>query len=350
MNGAADAVVVRTAPASKVGPDSMTRLRLALVSCLAVVHLLGGCGGDGLGTSDHSESWRLLTDRAAWHSATADERLAAARAVESGLAAFRFESMETAGEGLPEVATFRHATTGMTFSLIPGGRFEMGSPLAEAGHREDETLHWVTVQPFLMAQHEVKTSLWKTVMGTQTLPDRYEVGGDHPVSGVTRRRARDFCETVDLDLPTEAMWEFAVRAGTTTRFPWGDDLESLDEYAWTAFTSPNEMRPVGQLRPNPNLLYDVFGNVSEWCLDDYGPYPEDDATEPVPPAQIGERLGVMRGWSVVRATDDLEVLTSFFGSARRMGLPRNATMLVGFRPCLSLDASVMDGSVVEREE
>src|SRR5262249_22094973 len=105
-----------------------------------------------------------------------------------------------------------------------------------------------------------------------------------PVDGVSWDDAKAFCDRADLRLPTEAEWEFACRAGTTTAYCFGDDVSRLHEYAHAvrngAAGAPEHPDPVAQLKPNSFGLFDVHGNVFEWCADWYGEYPDGRVTDP----------------------------------------------------------------------
>lgn len=189
---------------------------------------------------------------------------------------------------------------GMKLVPIPAGTFQMGSPEAEDGRKPGEVQHSVTISDsFYMGVYEVTQSQYEQIMGTNPSGN---VGADLPVDHVTWFDAVAFCgalTTMDpkftYRLPTEAEWEYACRAGSTTRYYWGDDpkIEGIDAYAYYKENADGKTHPVGGKRPNPWGLFDMNGNVWEWCLDWMGPYPDGDATDPRGP-DAGEQK-VCRG-------------------------------------------------------
>ncbi|HPS03209.1 MAG TPA: formylglycine-generating enzyme family protein, partial [Candidatus Sumerlaeota bacterium] len=168
---------------------------------------------------------------------------------------------------------------GMQLKLIPAGSFVMGSidgVVPSNGTSLDEAIppHQVTLtQPFYLGVYEVTQEQYEKVMGTH--PD--DPKNSHlPVEGVSWEAAQDFCwiltnqeRTLTYRLPTEAEWEYAARAGTTTRFYWGDELDA--QYA--VYGLRQKTQEVGTRKPNPWGLYDMIGNACEWCEDWYE-YPD----------------------------------------------------------------------------
>ncbi len=161
---------------------------------------------------------------------------------------------------------------GMELVYIEPGTFMMGSPSNEEGHDDDEGLqHRVTLTTgFHMGVTEVTQAQWRAVMGTN--PSHFK-GDDLPVETVSWNDAVAFCEKLSRSegrtyrLPTEAEWEYACRAGTTTRFCFGNDDGSLSRYAWYYGNSGNKTHPVASKQPNVWGLHDMHGNVWEWCQD-----------------------------------------------------------------------------------
>jgi formylglycine-generating enzyme required for sulfatase activity len=189
-------------------------------------------------------------------------------------------------------------SVGMELRLLPSGRFEMG---------EGSKTHQVTLtKPFYLSVHEVTQSQYQQVMGAN--PSRFK-GAQNPVEQVSCEDAVEFCRKLSelpeekaagrvYRLPTEAEWEFACRAGTTTEFSFEDSKSAMDEYAWYDQNSGLTTHPVGQKYPNSWGLYDMHGNVWEWCSDWYDDYPERAVTDPVGPAHGSDRVfRVFRGGS-----------------------------------------------------
>ncbi|MBO4715647.1 MAG: SUMF1/EgtB/PvdO family nonheme iron enzyme, partial [Verrucomicrobia bacterium] len=186
---------------------------------------------------------------------------------------------------------------------ISPGTFRMGSPEYELGRSDDETRHKVTLtQGYWLGKYEVTQAQYEAVTGEN--PSRFK-GADLPVENVSWNDAMAFCAKLterdqaasrlprgyEYILPTEAQWEYACRAGTMTAFNNGTDIEAeeeiygecpnLDEVAWYWCNSSNKTHPVGQKLPNDWDLYDMHGNVFEWCLDRKSKYPDEAVTDPV---------------------------------------------------------------------
>ncbi len=164
---------------------------------------------------------------------------------------------------------------GMEFMQIPAGEFDMGSPSNEAGRNIDEgPVHRVKIaKAFYMGKYEVTQKQWREVMGTN--PSNFK-GDNLPVGQVSWNDAQEFVKKLNekegankYRLPSEAEWEYAARAGTTTRYSFGDDESKLGDYAWFYGNSGSKTHDVGQKKPNPWGLYDMHGNVWEWVQDIY---------------------------------------------------------------------------------
>ena len=165
---------------------------------------------------------------------------------------------------------------GMKLNLIPPGEFVMGSPKSEPARWGDETQHRVQItRPFYLGAHEVTQAQYERVSDRNRSLGN---GPTKPVEQVSWHDAVAFCdrlserEGVEYRLPTEAEWEYACRAGTTSTCSFGNDVRQLPEYAWYRANSKKSTHPVGELKPNAWGLYDMHGNVWEWCQDWYGPY------------------------------------------------------------------------------
>jgi formylglycine-generating enzyme required for sulfatase activity len=224
----------------------------------------------------------LLADLKQWDAASSSGRRAAADAVAAKEPDFAFVRMETfsCGGQTHEVAIFHHEKTGLDFVLVPGGTFVMGSPETEKERFDWETQHTVTLtKPLLICRTQCTQAAWRRLMATD--PSHFK-GDDLPVDSVSWHDASAFCAKVGLDLPTEAQWEWACRAGTTTAYSFGEDEKLLDEYAWNMWNSDDSTHAVGTKHPNAFGLFDVHGNVLEWCLDVYNDKPRTDSdTDPL---------------------------------------------------------------------
>ena len=190
------------------------------------------------------------------------------------------------------------AALGMKFKLIPAGEFMMGSPRDDPIIEDDESpQHLVRItRPFYLGVHEVTQEQYQKVMGEN--PSRFK-GPALPAETVSWNDATSFCSKLsemdpdfDYRLPTEAEWEYACRAGTTTRYSCGDALDP--QYAWFDDNSDEKTHPVGQTLPNAWGLYDMYGNVWEWCEDRYGSYARLPSADPTGPTS-GSFRRVFRG-------------------------------------------------------
>ena len=177
--------------------------------------------------------------------------------------------------------------------LVTAGKFMMGSPESEEGRYKNENQHEVTItKPFYMGKYEVTQEQWEAVMGNNP-GDTKE--GKLPVTQVSWEDCHEFIKKLNAKtdggyrLPTEAEWEYACRAGTTTAYSVGDSLTKTDANIIGA-----GIKAVGSYKPNAFGLYDMHGNVWEWCEDWYGEYPF-AVTDPKGPATGKDR--VLRGGS-----------------------------------------------------
>ena len=181
--------------------------------------------------------------------------------------------------------------------LIPAGKFMMGSPGAEVGRRENETQHEVTLtKPFYMGKYEVTQEQWLIVMGNN--PSRVK-GAILPVTNVSWNDCQDYIRKSNAKtsggfrLPTGAEWEYACRAGTTTAYSFGVNITPRDaNYDGSKIGKPVA---VGSYKANAFGLYDMHGNVKEWCEDWYGDYPAGSVKDPKGPETGPYR--VLRGGS-----------------------------------------------------
>jgi formylglycine-generating enzyme required for sulfatase activity len=191
---------------------------------------------------------------------------------------------------------------------IPADTFTMGSPSGEANRGNDETQHRVKLtKGFWMGKYEVTQEQWQAVMGSN--PSHFK-GSKNPVEQVSWDDCQSYIQQlnrkvqgVGFRLPTEAEWEYACRAGTTTAFHYGNDLDASlanfdGNYPYGNGRKGEYRRktvPVGSFKPNAFGLYDMHGNVWEWCQDWYGAYPSGAVTDPAGPGAGSSR--VLRGGS-----------------------------------------------------
>jgi formylglycine-generating enzyme required for sulfatase activity len=207
----------------------------------------------------------------------------------------------------------RHDGKGMVtqrMRWIKPGEFLMGSPKGEVGRRENESpAHSVTLtQGYWMADTQVTQELWMAI-GRGENPSNFK-GESNPVGSVSWEDCQDWFEklrehheSLQPSLPTEARWEYACRAGSQSAYCFGDDPKELPKYGWFIGTSKFETHPVKQLRPNGWGLYDMHGNVDEWCSDWYGKYPSSALSDPTGPAEGTTR--VIRGGCWIYPARDL---------------------------------------------
>ncbi len=196
-------------------------------------------------------------------------------------------------------------------AFIPPGTFRMGSPASEVGRNPSDApgdegpQTDVTISHgFWMSKHEVTQGEYLSVMGTN--PSKFKGDTNQPVDSVSWFNATNYCSKLTrreraagqiptnavYRLPTEAEWEYACRAQTSTRFNYGDDLDAakLSDYAWYDDNSEAMSHPVGQKLPNAWGLYDMHGNLAEWCQDWYRTYPGGIALDPQGPATGSARV------------------------------------------------------------
>jgi formylglycine-generating enzyme required for sulfatase activity len=192
---------------------------------------------------------------------------------------------------------------GMEFTYIQPGSFMMGSPVNESGRGRDEKQHRVTLtRDFYMQTTEVTQGQWRMIMGSN--PSKFSACGDDcPVEKVSWNDAQKFIRSLNKKegsnryrLPTEAEWEYAARAGSTTQFCYGDDFGRFDEHAWAGNSSGNKSHSVAQRKPNAWGLYDMHGNVREWCQDWKSDYPDGSVTDPTGPLSGSVRVNRGGSW------------------------------------------------------
>jgi len=253
---------------------------------------------------------------------------------------YRFDG-RTAGE--QRVVTYQGIEIAVRW--CPPGTFLMGSPASESGREADENQVSVTLsRGFWMFETEVTQQLWQTVMGSAPAAD-YGRGPTHPVYNVSYDDARAFARKLTdelraakvlppdavLQLPTEARWEYAARAGTKTAYHFGNDASQLDEYAWFDDNSHGATHPVATRKPNAWGLHDMAGNVWEWCADGYADKLPGGTDPLVSPDGASSRVDRGSGWLHGAAYCRSAIRSGHYPSARDRNL--------GFRLALSSDGA-----------
>lgn len=188
---------------------------------------------------------------------------------------------------------------------------------------------------YWLAKYEVTQGEFMAVLGRN--PSNFAGDTNRPVEKVTFFDALNYCATLsqrereagrlpagyEYRLPTEAEWEYACVAGTTNRYGFGSDTNVADQFAWTAENSDATTHPVGSKKPNTWGLYDMHGNVWEWCLDWFAPYPAGPLTDPAGPATSKFKVFKGGGWN-----QEIEYARA---ANRFMMSPSNGIHFVGFR-------------------
>ena len=246
--------------------------------------------------------------------------------------------------------------------LIPAGKFIMGSPESEKSRSDNETQHEVTLtKPFYMGKYEVTQEQWESVMGKYNETP----GKKLPVTDVSWNDCQSFIKKLnaktngDYRLPTEAEWEYACRAGTTTAYSFGDKVtpedvnndppkinKHKDEDGVMIVVKTYKPNSVGAYKPNAFGLYDMHGNVCEWCEDVFGDYPSGPLTDPRGPLKGANH--VVRGGSVSVSSRNVVVeggesefhkdIRFFPGkSSTRFGLANPVPNVIGLRLAKTAD-------------
>ena len=234
-------------------------------------------------------------------------------------------------------------TLGMEFVLIPSGTFTMGSPPNEPFRGTSEIQHQVTIsKPFYMQTTEVTVKQWYSIMGRR-MTEFQESSDNIPVTRVSWFDCMKFIKQLNklgqgkYRLPTEAEWEYSARAGTTTAYNWGDTIDCkkamygnnslkynvCQGYIKSIGLPIDQPAPVKTYNPNSWGLYDMHGNVWEWCMDWFGNYEKNPVTDPKGPVSGTER--VRRGGSWFKYS------YSCRSANRSFGHPATRYRTTGFR-------------------
>lgn len=212
--------------------------------------------------------------------------------------------------------------------LIPAGKFQMGAPESEKNYSANEKLHEVALtKSFYMGKYEVTQQQWESVMKNNPSTEK---GEKLPVTDVSWEDAQNFIEKLNtltkknFRLPSEAEWEYSCRANTKTSYHFGETLTPANaNYVDSKHGTPIE---VGFYKPNSFGLYDMHGNVWEWCNDFFGDYPDGKTTDPKGP-EDGE-FRIIRGGG-------FDAVTRLRAAFRNFSSPTDQTKSIGFRLVIS---------------
>jgi formylglycine-generating enzyme required for sulfatase activity len=219
----------------------------------------------------------------------------------------------------------------MEFVQIPAGKFMMGS---NSGDNDEKPIHEVSIsKAFYLGKYEVTQAQWQAMMGANS--SRFKNDPNFSVENVSWNEVQDFINKlhdeekgVKYRLPTEAEWEYAARAGTTTAYSFGDKPDELGEYAWFFDNARRTTHPVGQKKPNQWGLYDMHGNVWEWVQDWYSK----DAYKALTSTAVDPQGPATGSYRVFRGGCWGNNLISAYRSAqRRYDAPSNRNGYLGFR-------------------
>ncbi len=226
---------------------------------------------------------------------------------------------------------------GMKLVLILPGTFTMGSPEEEFGRKPGETQHQVSISNwYYLGRYEVTQGQYEEVMGNN--PSEFK-GAKNPVETVSWEDAVSFCNKLSelpeekaagraYRLPTDAEWEYACRATSTTAYCFGDSSESLGEYAWFDEARPRKRHGVGEKKANKWGLYDMHGNVGEWTQDWFDEGPFEEITDPT-----GPKEGSFR---VIRGGSSMSPSVYCRSAYRERCEPSNSACIIGFRVAMGL--------------
>jgi formylglycine-generating enzyme required for sulfatase activity len=228
--------------------------------------------------------------------------------------------------------------TGVEFVFVKGGCFEMGDTFGD-GDKDEKPVHEVCVDDFYLGKYEVTQGQWEKVMGNN--PSGFK-GRDNPVEQVSWNDVQEYIGRLNRQsgrkyrLPTEAEWEYAARSGGKKERFSGTSQEGVGEYAWYDSNSGGQTHPVGQKKPNGLGLYDMSGNVWEWCADWYDENYYKSSPKNNPRGPSSGSMRVLRGGS--RGVSLGGVRTT----ARDGGAPAARNGMVGFRLGLSAMSGVIN--------
>ncbi len=215
----------------------------------------------------------------------------------------------------------------LEFVFIQPGTFQMGSKVFD----DEQPVHDVRISwPFYLGTYPVTQAQWEAVMGSNT--SHFQGHPHRPIENISWEDVQAFIERLNgveghrqYRLPTEAEWEYAARAGSTTGYCFGDEVSRLHKFAWWASNSGGQTHPVGQLKPNVRGLYDMHGNVWEWIQDWYGDTYYEESSNPDPQGPSTAVYRAVRGGGWDCDAGDCR------SASRNIEVPSGRSPVIGFR-------------------
>lgn len=227
--------------------------------------------------------------------------------------------------------TFTVNGVSFTMKAVEGGTFNMGAtPEQQNADKDEAPVHEVTLSDYMIGETEVTQALWEAVMGSN--PSSF-VGADKPVERVTWFDCKEFilklntATNQNFRFPTEAEWEYAARGGNKSQGYQYCGSNNLDDVAWYENNSDESTHPVKTKQPNELGIYDMSGNVYEWCLDWKGDYKSSAQTDPQGPGSGTSR--------VIRGGSWYMIAGACRSTSRNYSFPGNVSKFYGFRLALS---------------
>jgi formylglycine-generating enzyme required for sulfatase activity len=243
------------------------------------------------------------------------------------------------GHSVNAVEVYLHASSGLEFVLIPGGRFMMGSTEDEPyRHASEGPRRWVTIEPFLLCKTECTWEAFQRIGGRSTSKPG---APEYPVNGMKWTACIEWCERAgNLRLPTEAEWEYACRAGTDGPYYFDPYKEHVEDYAWYGKNAFGKPQPVATKKPNPFGLHDMLGNVGEWCEDSYIDHYERAPTDGRARINEASPFRIWRGGHFRDAKKDCRCAARY----KRKQAMKTRYPEMGFRPACSVSKNRMADS------
>ena len=307
---------------------SLNTFRIFIAGIFLAVFAVPGKCGDAAENKTPAENKAPAENKEAAQNKDAIENKDSAENKPAIKIPFGFELVKGSAEDTNGWASeIRHKDTGIDMVYVAPGEFMMGSPASEKGRVDRESQHKVKLtKGFYIGKYEVSQGQWEKVTGHN--PSSFK-GVNLPVEKVCWENCMSFCKKLGAGfrLPTEAEWEYAARGGNRSKGFIYSGSNNLDEVGWYVSNTGKKTHEVGKKKANELGIYDMSGNVWEWCSDWYGNYPVDEVTDPTGVATGSGRVVRGGGWYYS---------TSGCRSAyRRYGPPFRAYDNRGFRLALS---------------